>query len=1100
MDIKAVVDGGLTGVSELMRNLPSPNAALMFAAACIAAAYFLVRSSIGKRARNTLEETLFSNWQLALLAATGIILSIASGYTTWDGMRNFTGEPVLSGMVTFGIQGVMLIVAWLIGESFATGMSQMTPGGTKLGNADKLIGMVLGLLLVGVTFYMFQRSYGGMSTSGSIVDPTRFSNVAIYFAFGLIIVAIIAFNKNSHLALPYVQSTRVIVKSAVLWVMFLACMATSVFFSFDSLFSAIFPQNERVRAAELRAQNQVAGIVADIAGTMAERRATLADDLFKSEGWRGYEKNLVTLGVASQNSGREIETFFVQQMEARRSGIAQQQERIATALSGQAGLTGRKTSLTEELTRLKTGRPELAADYAQHKGEYDTKLKDIDAKRVEALAEDKGVEGTGKVGKGQIYRQRVSELGSLQDAAKIKEERTKDAKKRLDTAESRIAQIERELSTLDGDIAKLKGEASTAESRIKVAQETVSEVDSPKIDPARVLPAFERARNDFRQEPNIERLSQIQQLCTQLYGAMASTPATKDKARGIDCDPKQAAESASNVFALNVGIKTFETGCAGGDKINELKSTDALFGFARKCLADSGLPSKDTEALRTKINFIDLSRDDKAHRFVVTMNAFQDGNRLAYLALTIAIAIDGLIFMSGLFGANAVRSVLSDVPSHKARSATQLEGIIENALLPHTFETAQATLHAMRPITPTGGYTKEVWMPSDGSGNSNVMGVLNAGAAIGAVMRDPVRHDHFLVRPELYEFLSVVAKKAFESDDEKVRLAQLEKAVGVALLRDIAVNVQILQDAMHPMAEDRGFSAEIMMGTANPQDAQVIRKVLNAGAAFKKVQRVGDDRSHFLIHSDLVRTLSNIQGRFMLSGGYHHQQQRVAGQQAGQSSAVPLRERQEQVENAPLMSQIAAPQKPQRPLTDEAVRQQFLDNLLMAIGVRPEIYAMATGPAIGAAISAANAFAAVRARNATLNDYLVERDQRATAAFNDAYSGIQVRIPDHDERRIDILNDAHEELRQHWPMLMLMPDGPYENLFEDLIAKLEPPNGSGNLTADQRDLLSLLKTLKSNLAAAQRPSADSWHKLRSVFAATDGIFVVVGKAAAGQQG
>ncbi len=101
----------------------------------------------------------------------------------------------------------------------------------------------------------------------------------------------------------------------------------------------------------------------------------------------------------------------------------------------------------------------------------------------------------------------------------------------------------------------------------------------------------------------------------------------------------------------------------GGEKLNANKSADDLLSFSRRCLADSGLPSSDTDTLRTKINFIELNRDDKAHNFVVSINAFQDGNRLAYLALAIAIAIDSLIFMSGLFGANAVRSPLSDVPS-----------------------------------------------------------------------------------------------------------------------------------------------------------------------------------------------------------------------------------------------------------------------------------------------------------------------------------------------------------------------------------------------------------------------------------------------------
>ena len=53
-----------------------------------------------------------------------------------------------------------------------------------------------------------------------------------------------------------------------------------------------------------------------------------------------------------------------------------------------------------------------------------------------------------------------------------------------------------------------------------------------------------------------------------------------------------------------------------------------------------------------------MNRDDKAHRFVVTWNAFLDGNRLAYLALMLAIGVDALVFMSGLFGAQALRSPL----------------------------------------------------------------------------------------------------------------------------------------------------------------------------------------------------------------------------------------------------------------------------------------------------------------------------------------------------------------------------------------------------------------------------------------------------------
>ena len=82
-----------------------------------------------------IEEMMFNNWQLALLGATAIALSLASGYTTFDGLRNFTSAPLLSILIAFGIQGVMLIVAWLIGESFATGMNQPAPRGAASARA-----------------------------------------------------------------------------------------------------------------------------------------------------------------------------------------------------------------------------------------------------------------------------------------------------------------------------------------------------------------------------------------------------------------------------------------------------------------------------------------------------------------------------------------------------------------------------------------------------------------------------------------------------------------------------------------------------------------------------------------------------------------------------------------------------------------------------------------------------------------------------------------------------------------------------------------------------------------------------------------------------
>src|SRR5262249_1059502 len=142
--------------------------------------------------------------------------------------------------------------------------------------------------------------------------------------------------------------------------------------------------------------------------------------------------------------------------------------------------------------------------------------------------------------------------------------------------------------------AKLKGEADTAGLRIKAAEESQVGQEGQKVDPARVRASFERARADFRQAPDAAHLDSLHQQCVQLYDAMISTAATKDRVRAIDCDPKQAVEAASVIFALNSGLKAFEQNCAGGEKIPGSGGVDPLLQFGRKCLQDSGLPSKDS--------------------------------------------------------------------------------------------------------------------------------------------------------------------------------------------------------------------------------------------------------------------------------------------------------------------------------------------------------------------------------------------------------------------------------------------------------------------------------------------------------------------------
>ncbi len=1089
--------------------------ALLTAAALSFALFVLIRLA---RRWGGIEDSIFSNWRLGLLGATGIVLSLASGWTTWDGMRNFTKEPLLSGMITFGIQGVMLIVAWLIGESFATGMSQRARAERRgMGKAVQAVaGSVIGLMAFAAMLAVGLHFAGliDVRTAGfTSFDWSRFGDTYLILGAALLVFVLVMVS-GGDLGKPYVQGTRVIVRNAVLWVMFLACMATSVFFSFDSLFSAIFPKDERARAAELRAQNQVAGITADIGQTISDRRIHEAEALFKAEGWRAYEKQLAGIAEAARQSEGAIEHYFNDQLESKNRAIKEQQERIVTAETGQAGLAGKKASLADELARLKGGRPALAAEFAEKKGDVDARAKEIDAKRVEALAEDKGVEGTGKEGKGPVWRQRQEELGKLQAAAAIAGERFKDAKKRLDAVDARIANVERELSAVDGELAKLKGEAETAGQRIKLTEAAVSVDADQQIDPARMVPVFEKARAEFRREPAAERLATVRQICGQIYNAMASTEPTKAKIKGFDCDPKQASEAAAVMFALNAGSKSFDANCAGGDKLAHHNGTDALFGFARGCLADSGLPSKETDQLRTKINVHELNRDDKAHRFVVTWNAFEDGNRLAYLALAIAIAIDGLIFMSGLFGANAVRSPLSDVPKARARSAQQLEATINAALGVRQYETASRVLSVLRPISNVDGFSALATLDGLDRGTADrVRQVLTAGADIGAVEPAGTAPESYRVRSELREYLSTVCDKHLKSDPSHERRDRLQGILRAALKPHTKEHADIVAHAMSPIQTTRGFTSTVLLtDIKDAYESRIVRRVMNAGATLEVVSPDETEADRYYIRPELYETLLEISAHDPPSAAYEQDrygprpQLGPRGDIAGGNITPKPEALPDRTKGTLQITRVMKPngqdgEKPRNILnwfwgtkgaahagTADAGGGEDIDQSVSDNDPPPKVK-RAFVEKLGLIDRQLDELLDLQHINAVQHT----ETQLGTIADNDPLfkrriSGLRERMRhaiDHavaelgaEGHQTPLVSYLAEYLRKIWPLILLVHQGGYPRMLEDLLVEAEGLSGQAFPGGLKRDWLRIVRDHADDLAPLPRAEPEDWPRVQ----------------------
>ena len=77
----------------------------------------------------------------------------------------------------------------------------------------------------------------------------------------------------------------------------------------------------------------------------------------------------------------------------------------------------------------------------------------------------------------------------------------------------------------------------------------------------------------------------------------------------------------------------------------------------------------------------------------------------------------------------------------------------------------------------------------------------------------------------------------------------------------------------------------------------------------------------------------------------------------------------------------------------------------------------------------------------------------------------------------DDLRAAHDDIHEHWHILMMLPGGPYEQVMDEMLEELEPQAGAGQLTSDQQHLLSVVRKLREAFANSKRDSLRAWTRL-----------------------
>ncbi len=537
-----------------------------------------------------LMRTALTNERLFLMGLTSLALSLASGWTTFEGMTNFTKSPVLCFLITFGVQGIMLVSAWMIGEALIALRDKKDGKKAPEGSAKQFISQVF---------------HGPIS----------------------------------------------ILKVWLIWMVFLFSMAISVFFSFDSLFSSIFSSEERQRAGEIRTQSEVGAVLSELKNRVEERKFEAVDTLLKADGWKSYNVRLDQLSKIARSAPLLVEEQLLSKMRTEQAEIARHQEKFAQAQGQKASLKTRQQKLQQSISRLKADRPGTSAEVNELRTKLQAQQRLIDQKKAQALEEARGIGTTGREGEGPKFRA-IKEAGRrLSAQAEVLKTQKDLASARLEALDNQIGKVSNELELINGEVAKIESEANVAQTFIEAQEKRQNETASKDLSSSAGIDHLDKSRDQFSQNPNEATFLGIQQSCTNLHNALSQVPKIAPDIKGISCEPgANAATMAARIFTLQAAQIVQSKSCVIG-KTRASTRIDRLLKLGQRCIQKSGLPEKDANELRTKLNRVDLNRDDKAKNFVVTLNAFSDGNWLAYLALGLAIAIDSLVFISGLIGA-----------------------------------------------------------------------------------------------------------------------------------------------------------------------------------------------------------------------------------------------------------------------------------------------------------------------------------------------------------------------------------------------------------------------------------------------------------------
>lgn len=441
---------------------------------------------------------------------------------------------------------------------------------------------------------------------------------------------------------------------------FLICLATSVFFSWVSLFETINDAETQERTRTTRMHRVVEEVVVETQSRAEAERRRLGQALLAAP---AYQNWLLQLDATAQAAlGAQSALDAARDAEAARisAKIQEIEGERAALLKAAAGAKARSAAAEREVQRLEGGRADLIERIKGLRGEVDAARVAVVSKDGEMQAEERGGASGGGTGRGPVWRALRDEKAILQAALDTKIKLLEDAEATLGDADQRAEELRVEIA--EAQAGGGSAELGLVEARLTQMNERVGAIKAgERSDVAAEIAAMRGDLARFETSFEIAVFDRAAARCETLLDTMKSVPTTRGAAASLNCEREPLAGPLSLLRQSSDAATLLASDCApGGAQARVI--TDLAFkegvAYGRQCAAASGLPATALSDLRARIDRLVLEEDENASAFVKTVNAWSEGDKLSYFALAIALFIDLLVLLSGLIGAVSVTSAM----------------------------------------------------------------------------------------------------------------------------------------------------------------------------------------------------------------------------------------------------------------------------------------------------------------------------------------------------------------------------------------------------------------------------------------------------------